>query len=148
MNRFVIDTNILLHYLRGKERYRNYEQQLQLFSGEKRIFISSVSLGELEGFRVRQKWGEPKKQKLREILSGLFVIDVSAAASDLLTAYGTLLAFSKNAHPEKKLGRSIGIGNNDLWIAATAYTLGATLVSTDGDFDHLHKTFITVLKPE
>mgnify|MGYP006430317147 CR=1 FL=1 len=148
MNRFVIDTNILLYYLRGKETYRRYEQRLQLFDGNKRIFISSVTLGELEGFQARQKWGKAKMQKLRELIADLFVIDVSAAANDLLTAYGTLLAYSKNAHPEKPLGRSIGIGNNDLWIAATAYTLGATLISTDVDFDHLHETFITVMKPE
>lgn len=29
------------------------------------------------------------------------------------------------------------MGKNDLWIAATAYVTGATLLTTDADFDHL-----------
>jgi tRNA(fMet)-specific endonuclease VapC len=33
------------------------------------------------------------------------------------------------------------MGKNDLWIAATAATTGATLVSTDNDFAHLNKVF-------
>jgi len=36
------------------------------------------------------------------------------------------------------------MGKNDLWIAATAYTLNATLVTTDTDFDHLDGEFIEV----
>ena len=36
----------------------------------------------------------------------------------------------------------ISIGKNDLWIAASAHTTGATLVTTDKDFDHLHGKFL------
>ncbi len=35
----------------------------------------------------------------------------------------------------RKAGRVLG--KNDLWIAATAKTTGATLLTTDKDFDHL-----------
>lgn len=34
------------------------------------------------------------------------------------------------------------MGKNDLWIAATARAAGATLITTDKDFDHLHPAFI------
>ena len=34
------------------------------------------------------------------------------------------------------------MGENDVWIAATARRLGATLLTTDRDFDHLHGTWI------
>jgi len=36
------------------------------------------------------------------------------------------------------------MGKNDLWIAATAYVIQATLTTTDKDFDHLNKTFINL----
>jgi len=31
------------------------------------------------------------------------------------------------------------MGQNDMWIAATAHVLGCELVTTDKDFDHLHE---------
>lgn len=36
------------------------------------------------------------------------------------------------------------MGKNDLWIAAAANVMGATLVTTDNDFDHLQPDFLTV----
>ena len=36
------------------------------------------------------------------------------------------------------------MGKNDLWIAATASILGAQLITTDADFDHLGGTFLKV----
>ena len=38
------------------------------------------------------------------------------------------------------------MGKNDVWIAATASVLDATLLTTDNDFDHLNKEFLTVAK--
>jgi len=38
------------------------------------------------------------------------------------------------------------MGKNDLWIAATAYALEAVLLTTNGDFDHLHNLFFEVKK--
>jgi tRNA(fMet)-specific endonuclease VapC len=38
------------------------------------------------------------------------------------------------------------MGNNDLWIAATASLLGASLMTTDADFDHLNDVFLKVIK--
>ena len=36
------------------------------------------------------------------------------------------------------------MGKNDLWIAASAMELKATLLTTDKDFDHLHTQLINV----
>ncbi len=35
------------------------------------------------------------------------------------------------------------MGKNDVWIAATARVAGATILTTDRDFDHLHPHLIT-----
>jgi predicted nucleic acid-binding protein len=57
---------------------------------------------------------------------------------DILTAYGELDDLSNRA------GRSMG--KNDVWIAATAKVSDATLLTTDGDFDHLHPTHINRIR--
>lgn len=36
------------------------------------------------------------------------------------------------------------MGKNDLWIAATAHVTQSILITTDLDFNHLHKTFFEV----
>lgn len=38
------------------------------------------------------------------------------------------------------------MGKNDIWIASTASILDFSLITTDGDFDHLNKVFLTVQK--
>lgn len=35
------------------------------------------------------------------------------------------------------------MGKNDLWIAATAHVLGAHVLTTDKDFDHLAPHFLS-----
>lgn len=40
------------------------------------------------------------------------------------------------------------MGKNDIWIAATASVLGAVLLTTDNDFDHLQDEFLQVDKIE
>ena len=37
------------------------------------------------------------------------------------------------------------MGKNDIWIAATASVLDATLLTTDKDFDHLNNEFLNVI---
>jgi predicted nucleic acid-binding protein len=50
-------------------------------------------------------------------------------------------------HPTKPLSTSARkMGKNDLWIAATASLLNASLITTDADFDHLNDVFLNVIK--
>jgi tRNA(fMet)-specific endonuclease VapC len=41
------------------------------------------------------------------------------------------------------LDNGVTMGKNDVWIAATAQVTGATLLTTDHDFDHLAGIFLT-----
>lgn len=66
----------------------------------------------------------------------LLVLDVNIGAPELINAYVEIDGFSN--------GRSMG--KNDLWIAATAVVTDATLVTTDGDFDHLKGSPIQLAK--
>ncbi len=146
MRKFVLDTNIVLHYLRASQLSKKIEAQLSLLDPTNILMISSVTLGELEGFMQRNEWGQAKTQRMKALINRFIVIDVSAADADLMKAYATIWNYSKNALPSDKLGKSVGIGQNDVWIAALARTAGAELVTTDGDFDHLHGKWVNVHK--
>ena len=146
MRKFVLDTNILLHYVRQSELVQEVERELNLISQNAIPMIASVSIGEMEGFVQRQEWGQAKINRLKKLVEKIAVIDIAAADDQLMNAYATLWNYSKNALPGDKLGKSIGIGQNDVWIAALAHTAKAALVTTDGDFDHLNGKWITVHK--
>lgn len=146
MRKFVLDTNILLHYVRQSELAQEVERELNLISQNAIPMIASVSKGEMEGFVQRQEWGQAKINRLKKLVEKIAVIDIAAADDQLMNAYATLWNYSKNALPGDKLGNSIGIGQNDVWIAALAHTAKAALVTTDGDFDHLNGKWITVHK--
>jgi len=146
MRKFVLDTNILLHYVRQSELAQEVERELNLISQNAIPMIASVSKGEMEGFVQRQEWGQAKINRLKKLVEKIAVIDIAAADDQLMNAYATLWNYSKNALPGDKLGKSIGIGQNDVWIAALAHTAKAALVTTDGDFDHLNGKWITVHK--
>ncbi|MDD2284898.1 MAG: PIN domain-containing protein [Paludibacter sp.] len=146
MRKFVLDTNILLHYVRQSELAQEVERELNLISQNAIPMIASVSIGEMEGFVQRQEWGQAKINRLKKLVEKIAVIDIAAADDQLMNAYATLWNYSKNALPGDKLGKSIGIGQNDVWIAALAHTAKAALVTTDGDFDHLNGKWITVHK--
>jgi len=146
MKRYVIDTSVLLHYIRGKEKFELIEAEVKLLNGQSLPIISSVTLGEINGFIQRRKWGNAKIERFQNMLKKIFIVDIAAQDKDLIEAYATIWNYSKNTLPGKPLGKSIGIQHNDVWIAATAKAANAILVTTDRDFDHLDKTFISVLK--
>lgn len=146
MKRYVLDTSILLHYIRESKLSLQIEEHIHIMSRESVPLIASVTVGELEGFMQRQNWGEKKITQLKRVLSKVLVVDITGHDKKLMKSYATLWNYSKNALPENKLGKSIGIGQNDVWIAALTKTSGAELVTTDGDFDHLNGSWITVHK--
>ena len=64
------------------------------------------------------------RQRLDEITARLTVLDLPR---DAVPIYGRIKAVTQ--------ARGRTIGDNDLWIASTALSLGATLVTRDRDFD-------------
>lgn len=68
----------------------------------------------------------------------LFCLDyfdrVTIDVSDVLEAYALIDTLSKN------LGFTMG--KNDLWIAAATHVTGATLLTTDADYDHIPSSIL------
>ena len=121
---YLLDTNVLLHWLRGSKVSQTIEGQFQLVASSFRPLICEVTLGEMEAFAMSSKWGDEKKRKLRELRSKLVVVDLSD--DRIMTAYAEFSTLAKEQ------GLAIFNDKNDLWIAAATKVSGATVLTTDG----------------
>ena len=151
MEKFLLDTNVIIHLVRGNPTARKVKTYIDGFT-DPHLFISVVSLAEAESLVVQWKWPAPKVEKLARLMTTFIGIDIEQSNELLINNYVAIDAFSQGKQPapggQKLNDSSRNMGKNDLWIAATAYALEATLVTTDGDFDHLHDVFFTVQKFE
>ena len=127
---FLLDTGIVLHAVRGSDLWRRVDGRFQLRHRTTRPLLSAVSVGEALALAARNGWGEEKRNKLESLLRELVILDINVEA--ILRAYADLDVAT----------RSRPIGDNDLWIAATARATGAHLITTDTDFDVLHPQHI------
>jgi tRNA(fMet)-specific endonuclease VapC len=130
----MFDTNILVHVLRGSAVGRQaYEDAEQLASTE-RPLISVVTVGEIHSLAKRLTWGPKKIDSLDELLRNVVVVDINNGP--VLSRYAELDVWS--------MSQGKRMGKNDLWIAATASVTGATLMTTDQDFVHLHPVHLSL----
>ncbi len=107
--------------------------------------ISIVTKGEIESIAVQFKWGDKKNEQLKALLNHFLIVPIDS--NQIVNTYAEIDAFSQRKHPTihaKHTSRNMG--KNDLWIAATAYVTNSTLITADGDFDHLDKIFFPIKK--
>lgn len=131
-SRHLLDTNILVHFVRGSDVWARVRDVYQLLTAELRPIISVVTVGELRSLSLQWKWGKRKLDQVEFALASFEVRTILDA--DVIRLYATIDAFCESiGHP---------LGKNDLWIAATAAVTGATLLTTDRDFDHLAPRFL------
>lgn len=139
---YLIDTNIIVHFVRDSQLYDTIEQEFKLFTRPNRVLISEVSVGEIYSLSKRNRWGQRKMDRLDNFLDKVGLINLSTEG--IHEAYADIDAYSQSNHPTRSLPQGMtarNMGKNDLWIAATAHILRATLVTTDKDFDHLQNFF-------
>jgi tRNA(fMet)-specific endonuclease VapC len=149
--RYVLDTNILLHYLRGSDLSISMDNEFSPLDSSFNetiisvvsTIISVVSIGEIRAIAKINNWGQRRLEKLDNLLNELLITDINS--EDLIERYAEIDAFSHGKLINRPLGTSSrNMGKNDLWIAATASVLGATLLTTDLDFNHLHNQFLNL----
>ncbi len=104
MRKFVLDTNIVLAYMRQSPLYLEAERRFNLTSDDAQLIISVVTIGEIRVLARRNGWGEKKIELLNSFIEQvLFVVDVSVGAPELLDAYvGDRLFFQWSHHGEKR----------------------------------------------
>jgi tRNA(fMet)-specific endonuclease VapC len=125
---YLLDTNILVHLIRQNEIGRQINQSYNLISSLGNALISVVTVGEL--FRFGLKWEKEKAERLAELLDQIVWIDINNI--DILKKFGEM-----RHHLKSKT-----VGDNDLWIAATACVYDLILLTCDRDFDPLADNFI------
>ena len=142
--RYILDTNILLHYLRESDLSLLIDQQYNpLDSNIHEAILCVVSVGEIRAISKINQWGKKKLEKIELLCEELLITDIHT--EDLIERYAEIDAFSQGKLKDRPLSISArNMGKNDLWIAATASILNATLLTTDLDFNHLHNVFLNL----
>ncbi len=138
---YILDTNLILIYLRDNELSRRIEKELNLLSGEHNLIISVVSVGELKSIAKQNKWGKRRLREMINTLSDFLIADLNT--EEILERYAEVDAFSQGKLQGKKMDfTSRNMGKNDLWIAATASVYKLELLTTDNDFKHLQGEYL------
>ena len=116
---YLIDTNILVIYVRDTDLTRRLEENLRLLTGRNNLVISVVSIGEIKSIAKQNKWGEKRVRRLIEILSQFLIADINV--EDIIESYSEIDTYSQGKLEGKATSfTSRNMGKNDLWIAATA----------------------------
>ena len=74
---YLLDTGILLHWIRGGKIAENIDGQFQLRTSPFRPLICEVTLGEMEAFARDTKWKDTRRAKLKDLKKELIAVDIS-----------------------------------------------------------------------
>ena len=147
MSLYILDTGILVGYIRGAGYAEYIEAKYSVSEPPNIPVISVVTVGEILSLAIQFRWGNKRKQIMSNLLSRFASIDIND--DSILENYAEIDAFSQGNHPSKNLPTGItarNMGKNDIWIAATGSVLNATLLTIDKDFDHLDGSFLEVIQ--
>jgi tRNA(fMet)-specific endonuclease VapC len=143
---YLLDTGLLLGYIRGAG-YAEYAERTYALSQPPNVpLISVVSKGEIYSLAIQFSWGSQKRQELDELLRRIPAVDINT--DRIIHRYAEVDAYSQGKDRTRPLPNGISsrnMGKNDIWIAATSSVLNATLLTTDKNFDHLNGVFLTVI---
>jgi tRNA(fMet)-specific endonuclease VapC len=124
---YLLDTNVLLAYLRYGPLGAFIDQTYQLSGPSTNLIVTVVVEGEIRALAMRLKWGSSRTAEVTSLLARMIVVPLPFL--NIVQAYAEIDTFSLN--------RGAVMGKNDLWIAATAHVVQARLLTADHDFDHL-----------
>lgn len=142
---YLLDTNIIVTYVRDTEVTRRLEDQLNLLTGDHNLIVSVVSIGEIRSIAKQSNWGDKKITKLENIVSDFLITDINVET--IIERYAEIDAYSQGKLKGEKVGfSSRKMGKNDLWIAATASIFDLELITTDRDFEHLNPRFLKLTR--
>ncbi len=143
MKLFLLDTNILVGYIRAAGYAGYIEKKFNLFNTENVSVISVVTIAEIKSLAFKFGWGKNKIAIMNDLVKRIPSVKIDS--EQILDAFAEIDSFSQGKHPSLKLPSGMSARNmqdNDIWIASTANVLNATLISTDKDFEHLSNNFI------
>jgi predicted nucleic acid-binding protein len=135
---YVLDTNVLLHLIRGRALGAKIDQAFGLTSTLQRQIVSIVTQAELRVIADRKGWGAAKRTALQNALDNLVIMPIDSI--ELVDAYVRVARADFKAD-----GGARNMGKNDIWIAATALYTQLPLLTTDKDFRFLDNDLLQVM---
>ena len=124
---YLLDTGIVLLATRQSAASKVIDAQFGLSASSFRPAICEVSVGELLAFANANHWGQPRKAILMDRLKNSLIVPISHPG-----------VHQRWADTQTRLqGAGVSVGQNDVWIAATASVTGLTVLSADKDFAKL-----------
>lgn len=69
---YILDTNIVVIYVRANKAARNLEKDLELFAQQNNLVISAVTVGEVRSLALQNKWGDRKVERLNRLFRKIF----------------------------------------------------------------------------
>jgi len=90
--RYVLDSNVLLHYVRQTKSKEYIEETYHPFSSINTAIISIATVAEILSIAKQYKWGKPKLKVTQMIFDSLVIVEIRY--SDLIEAYAEIDAFS------------------------------------------------------
>ncbi len=129
---FLLDTNILVHFVRSDLLWHRIRSTYSPLLAEPRPLISVISEGELRSLAYQFNWQSDKLSQMNFVLS--YFQRATIDHPHILEAYAVIDSYTQS--------KGQPMGKNDLWIAATAHALSAILITTDKDFDSISPIFI------
>jgi tRNA(fMet)-specific endonuclease VapC len=141
---YFLDTNILIYLVNQNDLVNQIvNETLDLFSTNKELMLSVVSLAEIRSFAIRTGLEITQLDSIESLISKLKIIDINLP--EIIARYVEIDLYSRGKYDNLPRGiRPHKMGKNDLWIAATASVLGATLLTTDQDYMHLNGVYLAV----
>jgi tRNA(fMet)-specific endonuclease VapC len=125
--RVLVDTGVFSASL-SRRRRSGSETAVRLMAGNQ-LFLAAVSVAELRYGALVAGWGDPRRARLEDSIGATTVVPVT---DKLLTRVAELrLACRGAGHPLHDRAHA-----SDLWIAASAIHIGASLLTDDKVFDH------------
>jgi len=131
---YLLDTGVVLLLLRGGSRGQAISDQFALTDQTYRPLVSVITHGELNAMGIRNNWGASRREAMRNALDALVTVRIDAG--DIPKRYAEIQAAVQKA--------GSAVGENDVWIAATASCAQATLITLDGDFKRVPNTLLSL----
>ena len=91
---YLLDTNIVLAYLKKSALAAALDKQYKLLSEGARPFISAVTVGELWSLCLQNNWGSKRRDLLLETLRQLTILDINI--EPIVQNYAEIDAYSQN----------------------------------------------------
>jgi tRNA(fMet)-specific endonuclease VapC len=141
---YLWDTNILVHYIRNSDKYAQWNNEHAFFTSPNQVFLSVISIGEIESLAYQLNWSNLRLQRLQDVISQTRTLTIY---EEIIHTYAEIDAYSQGKLQTRPLsGSARNMGKNDIWLAATAHVGQFKFATTDNDFDHLESVYLDLLK--